>query len=68
MDQTLKPETIVRLTSILDQSRLEQFIKICENTRESGDGYGQVEIIFSRYIAVEIRSNYAVKLRDPGNK
>jgi hypothetical protein len=68
MDQPIKPETIVRLASILDQTRLEQFIRVCENTRDSGNGYGQVEIVFSRYAAVEIRSNYTVKLRDPDNK
>lgn len=57
-------ELIARLSVILDANQLADFIRVCENTRESGNGYGQVEIVFSRHAAVEIRSNYAVKLRD----
>lgn len=64
-NQRFNQDTLFRLETILPQAKLEQMIATCEKVRELGNGYGKVEIIFSKYTVVEFHVDYSVKLRDP---
>jgi hypothetical protein len=68
MPDEFSPSTIARLSCLLDENQLLNLIQVCETTRDTGNGYGTVEVFFSRYSAVEFRGHFAVKSPDAAHR
>lgn len=60
--------TIARLSCLMDEVQLQDFIRVCKSTRENGNGYGTVEVTFSRHSLTAFRGHFEVKSPDAGHR